>query len=261
MADRMRVTSLIGGTERFETPLRHPRPGPGAGLGSFRFRARLAWRADRLPFAPGRHPLSIPSAWPHVRDFSGAPLGISRRQAGSAAAPGCTLRHADLQELTASGRVPEGERQGRGLPVAGGLPLPRGADAGRAVAVRRGPTRRARPGRRWPAGGRADGVPPCRPRTGRRRPRGALRRPRPRRQPRPDTAAGAPQGCVRRISPITSPTGRQALLAGGEEAVQAHLAAARRRVRSPAKRAAVDGLAGYFAGQAGRLGYAERLAL
>jgi hypothetical protein len=54
--------------------------------------------------------------------------------------------------------------------------------------------------------------------------------------------------------------GRQALLAGGGEAVQAHLAAARRRVRSPAKRAAVDGLAGYFAGQAGRLGYASRLA-
>jgi hypothetical protein len=54
--------------------------------------------------------------------------------------------------------------------------------------------------------------------------------------------------------------GRQALLGGGHEAVQAHLEATRRQVRSPAKRRALGGLAGYFRGQAGRLDYAGRLA-
>ena len=53
---------------------------------------------------------------------------------------------------------------------------------------------------------------------------------------------------------------RQALLSRGHEAVQAHVAQTRRRVRSAAKRRALDGLAGYFRGQAGRLGYADRLA-
>jgi hypothetical protein len=53
---------------------------------------------------------------------------------------------------------------------------------------------------------------------------------------------------------------RQALLVGGHEAVQAHIAAARRGVRAAAKRQALDGLAGYFAGQAGHLDYAGRLA-
>jgi hypothetical protein len=53
---------------------------------------------------------------------------------------------------------------------------------------------------------------------------------------------------------------RQALLVGGHEAVQGHIAAARRGVRSVAKRRALDELAGYFRGQAGPLGYAGRLA-
>lgn len=53
---------------------------------------------------------------------------------------------------------------------------------------------------------------------------------------------------------------RRALLTGGHAAVQAHVASARRRLRSPAKRRALDGLAGYFAKQADRLGYAGRLA-
>jgi hypothetical protein len=53
---------------------------------------------------------------------------------------------------------------------------------------------------------------------------------------------------------------RQALLSGGHEAVQAHIAAARRQVRSPQKRRALDGLAGYFRGQEGHLDYAGRLA-
>jgi hypothetical protein len=53
---------------------------------------------------------------------------------------------------------------------------------------------------------------------------------------------------------------RQALLSGGHEAVQAHLAATRRQVRSPGKRRALDELARYFRGQAEHLGYAGRLA-
>jgi len=54
--------------------------------------------------------------------------------------------------------------------------------------------------------------------------------------------------------------GRRALLTGGGEAVQAHLAAARAGVRSPAKRAALDGAARYFARRAEYLGYAARWA-
>jgi hypothetical protein len=54
--------------------------------------------------------------------------------------------------------------------------------------------------------------------------------------------------------------GRRALLAGGAAAVQAHLAAARRRVRARAKRRALDELARYFGGQAEHLDYAGRLA-
>jgi hypothetical protein len=53
---------------------------------------------------------------------------------------------------------------------------------------------------------------------------------------------------------------RQAVLSGGHEAVQEHIAATRRRVRSAAKRRALDGLAGYFRGQEGHLDYAGRLA-
>jgi hypothetical protein len=54
--------------------------------------------------------------------------------------------------------------------------------------------------------------------------------------------------------------GRQALLTAGASGVQAHLAAGRARVRSAAKRAALDAAAGYFARRADCLGYAERLA-
>jgi hypothetical protein len=53
--------------------------------------------------------------------------------------------------------------------------------------------------------------------------------------------------------------GRQALLAGGAAAVQAHLAAARAGVRSAAKRQALDDGARYFARRADYLGYAGRL--
>jgi hypothetical protein len=54
--------------------------------------------------------------------------------------------------------------------------------------------------------------------------------------------------------------GREALLAGGGEALAERIAATRAGVRSARKRAALAGLAGYFAGQAGHLGYAARLA-
>jgi hypothetical protein len=52
---------------------------------------------------------------------------------------------------------------------------------------------------------------------------------------------------------------RRALLVGGHEAVQAHIASARRTARAAAKRRALDALAGYFASQAERLDYAGRL--
>jgi hypothetical protein len=52
---------------------------------------------------------------------------------------------------------------------------------------------------------------------------------------------------------------RQALLAGGQAAVQEQVAAARRRVRSATKREALDALAGYLRRQEGRLDYAGRL--
>jgi hypothetical protein len=55
--------------------------------------------------------------------------------------------------------------------------------------------------------------------------------------------------------------GRQALLTGGAEGVQAHLASQQSRTRSAAKRAALADVVGYFAHRAECLGYAERLAL
>jgi hypothetical protein len=54
--------------------------------------------------------------------------------------------------------------------------------------------------------------------------------------------------------------GRQALLAGGWPALAAHTAAARRGLRSAAKRRALDELDGYFFRQREHLGYAGRLA-
>jgi hypothetical protein len=54
--------------------------------------------------------------------------------------------------------------------------------------------------------------------------------------------------------------GRRALLTEGAAGVQAHLAASRAGVRSPAKRQALGDVARYFARQADHLGYAERLA-
>jgi hypothetical protein len=54
--------------------------------------------------------------------------------------------------------------------------------------------------------------------------------------------------------------GRGALLTGGGAALAERIAAARAGVRSAPHRAALDSLAGYFAGQAEHLGYAARLA-
>ncbi len=54
--------------------------------------------------------------------------------------------------------------------------------------------------------------------------------------------------------------GRRALLQEGAAGVQAHLAAARAGALSPAKRAALDGAAGYFGRREEYLGYAGRLA-
>jgi hypothetical protein len=54
--------------------------------------------------------------------------------------------------------------------------------------------------------------------------------------------------------------GRAALLGGGGAALAEWIAGTRRQVRSPPARRALEGLAGYFAGQAGHLTYAERLA-
>ncbi len=53
--------------------------------------------------------------------------------------------------------------------------------------------------------------------------------------------------------------GRRALLTAGAAGVQAHLAAARARARSAAKRAALADAAGYFGRRAELLGYAGRL--
>src|SRR5436190_14687272 len=47
MADRMRVTSLIGGTERLEGLSGRSSPTTGAGLGIFDLRGRPTWRATR----------------------------------------------------------------------------------------------------------------------------------------------------------------------------------------------------------------------
>ena len=54
--------------------------------------------------------------------------------------------------------------------------------------------------------------------------------------------------------------GRRRLLTEGAEGIRRHIAAARAGVRSAAKRAALDALAGYFGRQAEHLGYAGRLA-
>jgi hypothetical protein len=54
--------------------------------------------------------------------------------------------------------------------------------------------------------------------------------------------------------------GRQRLLGEGAAGVAAHVAGARARVRSAAKRRALDEVAGYFARRADYLGYAGRLA-
>ena len=54
--------------------------------------------------------------------------------------------------------------------------------------------------------------------------------------------------------------GRRLLLTEGAEGIQRHIGAARAAVRSATKRAALDGLAGYFGRQAEHLGYAGRLA-
>src|SRR6516162_3606191 len=72
----MWVTAVIGGTERFEAPSGSSSPPSLQG-----WRKLLSPCASNLEAArsfpqPGRHPRSIPSAWPQVLAFFGTPLVI-----------------------------------------------------------------------------------------------------------------------------------------------------------------------------------------
>src|SRR5207302_6877841 len=76
MADRMRVTSLIGGTDKIENPAEILRLDPGTGPESLTgVRVEPDESPGSFPF-PRRQSLSIPAAWPECLDFFDTPLVI-----------------------------------------------------------------------------------------------------------------------------------------------------------------------------------------